>query len=169
MDLVKCLGAICLLSHRTPINMPATVILKQAQMASCPHRGRRFKLWNKKTWRSYLSRGWVNWQHSVGSELWTTLCSSHRTCKFEQCVSTLEHFHSRISEQWKGHQFYIGPHCIFLRHPTHNLRWALWNYKCENLERTMDAEELNLEFSANNSVEKVEMCIKLISAFIIQY
>lgn len=109
MELVKCLGAICLLSHRTPINMPATVILKQAQMASCPHRGRRFKLWNEKTWRSYLSRGWVNCQHSVGSELWTTLCSSHRTCKFEQCVSTLEQFHSYISEQWKGHQFLYRP------------------------------------------------------------
>lgn len=113
MELAKCLGAICLLSHITPINMPAIVILKQAQMASCPHRGRRFKLWNKKTWRSYLSRGWVNWQHSVGSELWTALRISHRVCnhicKFKQCVSTLQQFHSCISEQWKGDRFLHRP------------------------------------------------------------
>lgn len=136
MELVKCLRAICLLSHRTPINMLATVILKQAQMASCPCRGRRFKLWSKKTWRSYLSGGWVNWQHSVGSELWTTLRNSHHTSKFKECVSTLEWLHSYISEHWKGHQFhYILYNYIFLQHPPYNLRWGLWNCSCENLER----------------------------------
>lgn len=78
-------------------------------MASCPLRGKRLKLWNKKTWRPYLNRAWVNWQHSVGSELWKTLSSSYHTCIFEQCVSTLEQFHSYISKQWKGHQFLHRP------------------------------------------------------------
>lgn len=48
LELLKCLRAICVLLHRTTINMLAIVILKQAQMASCPHRGQRFKHLNKK-------------------------------------------------------------------------------------------------------------------------